>query len=44
MNFLFEKFCEKDKFFNRTEFFEKYDNEKYFELLMIGRENMKKTI
>ena len=40
MNILFEKFHEKDKFFNPTDFFEKYDNEKYFELLI----DWKKTI
>ena len=34
VNILFEKFHEKDKFFNPTEFFEKYDNEKCFELLI----------
>ena len=34
VNILFEKFHEKDKFFNPTEYFEKYDNEKYFELLI----------
>ena len=34
MNILFEKFHQKDKFFNPTEFFEIYDNEKYFELLI----------
>ena len=34
VNNLFEKFHEKDKFFNPTEFFEKYDNEKYFKLLI----------
>ena len=34
MNILFEKFHEKNKFFNPPEFFEKYDNEKYFELLI----------
>ena len=34
VNILFENFHEKDKFFNLTKFFEKYDNEKYFELLI----------
>ena len=39
-----EKFHEKDKFFNSSEFFENYDNEKYFELLLDWKKNMKKTI
>ena len=34
VNILFEKFHEKDKFFNPIGFFEKSDNEKNFQLLI----------
>ena len=34
VNILFEKFHEKDRFFNLTDFLEEYDSEKYFELLI----------
>ena len=45
VNILFEKFHEKDKFFNPTEFFEKILIMKnILNFLLIGRKNMKKTI
>ena len=43
VNILFEKFHEKDKFFNPTEFFEEYINEKYFELLIDWKKKHEKN-
>ena len=34
LNIVLEKYTEGDEFFNPMEFFEKYDNEKYFTLLV----------
>lgn len=43
VNIIFEKYKEEDKFFNPTEWKEKYDCEKYFELLIDWKFKNKKS-
>ena len=44
INIVLERYKEADDFFNPMQFLEKFDNEKYFELLVDLKKKMKKSI